>query len=278
MKEVTDASHHKNFKRILIKFGGNAMTSEKIKENFASQIASLHSSGIEIIVAHGGGPFIQEILDDVGITSDFIGGHRVTTKKAMNYVEMALSGQVNQDIVNTLQKYGVRAVGLSGKDAGTVTAVKRKFSENGIDYDLGQVGDVDKIDPSYIEALLENGFLPVVSPVSRSIEGETLNVNADMFAGNLAGKLGVDAYIILTNVDGLLEDKDKPETIIKEIILEKLAPLFGKVIVGGMIPKIESAEIALRSGSKSAIIINGTTQNSLLNCVIDDKYGTKIIK
>lgn len=278
MKGSTDAETLKNFKRILIKFGGNAMTSEEVKQNFARQIKSLYDSKIEIIIAHGGGPFIQKILDDVGIKSEFIGGHRVTTPEAMQYVEMALSGQVNQDIVSTLNSYGIDSAGISGKDANTVIASQRKHIENGKEYDLGNVGDVDTINTCYIETMLEYGYLPVVSPVSKDKQGNTMNINADMFAGNLAGKLEADAYLILTNVDGLLRDKDDPSTLIENISVNELDELYGKVVVGGMIPKIESAEIAIKNGCKSAIIINGTTEDSLVNCVYNNKYGTKISK
>lgn len=274
--EATDASPIKNFNCILIKFGGNAMISPEIKKEFIRQIKILHNKGIKVIITHGGGPFIQDILDKTGIESEFIGGHRYTSKEAMKYIEMALSGEVNTDIVARFNSVGVKAVGLSGKDGGISFSEIRKHSENGKEIDLGMVGNVSEINCELINLLLDSGYLPIISPVSIDKEANTLNINADMFAGHLAGASNVDAYIVLTDVDGLLKDKDKPETLIKEISIDKLELLYGNVIAGGMIPKIESTKIAIKKGAKMAFIINGTKTNSIIDLIEYKKNGTKI--
>ncbi len=248
---------------ILIKFGGNAMISEQIKNNFCKQIKSLKEQNYKIVIVHGGGPFIQEILDEVGLKSDFINGHRYTDTKSLKYIEMALSGQVNGELVTLLNNENCNAVGLSGKDT-IIDAVLREDIEDGKKLDLGRVGDVKKVNIELLNLLLDNGFTPVVSPISTADDGDDVNINADMLAGHIAGALGVDSYIVLTDVDGLYSDFSDKSTLIKSIDMNNITE-YKDAIVGGMLPKIDSIKIALEKGAKSALILNGSSQNRILD-------------
>lgn len=272
-KQVTDSS------LICIKVGGNALVDEKTKASIISQICDLHHRGFRPVIIHGGGIEIQQLLDDVGLESEFVAGHRKTDARTMNYVEMALSGFVNKELVGLLNQAGVKAVGISGKDAGMVKAKKRYHIENGEEFDLGFVGDVDVVDTSLIQSLAAAGYLPVISPVSIGSDGSSYNINADMFAGHLAGALKADKLIALTNIDGLLSDVNDPDSIIETLTPDEARSLFGSVIQGGMIPKIESCLIALEKGVNSAHIINGTKEGNLLRIFTDSElFGTTISK
>jgi acetylglutamate kinase len=267
---------------VLIKYGGNAMLNDELKSAVVANIKKLQESGTKVVLVHGGGPFIKNILKTVGIESEFIGGHRKTTPEALKYIEMALKGEVNSSLVNLLNKAGMRAVGLSGKDGRMVTAVKRyhEVTENGQTerFDLGQVGDVTKVDTRLLETLLSNNFVPVVTCIASDEAGQDYNVNADMFAGALAGALKAQDYLVLTDVDGLLRDIDDPSSLIRRLTLEELPGLYGSVIKGGMIPKLESCQIALEHGARHARIINGTKPDTIAEVVQSDNHsiGTEI--
>lgn len=266
---------------ILIKVGGNALQDEKTKNGIISQISILSQLGAKVVVVHGGGIEIKQILDDVGMVSEFVGGHRKTDAKAMGYVEMALSGMVNKEIVGLLNASNVPAVGISGRDASMVRAKKRFHivETDGVEekHDLGFVGNVDTIDTKLIHTLTDAGYVPVLSPVSSGENGESYNINADMFAGHMAGALKAEKFIALTNIDGLLKDIDDPESIITELSPVQARNLFGSVIQGGMIPKIEACLIALKKGVKSSHIINGTKKETLLRILLTDQMlGTEI--
>jgi acetylglutamate kinase len=263
---------------ILIKIGGNALTDPKTKKQIVSEIAALNNQGKKIVIAHGGGIEIAQLLDDVGMESEFIGGHRKTDALSMTYVEMALSGMVNKELVGLLNYAGVKAIGISGKDAGMVKATKRPHVENGKEFDLGFVGDVSRVDTSLIYTLTEAGYLPVISPVSTGEDGKSYNINADMFAGHLAGSMQADKFIALTNIDGLLRDINKPDSIIQSLTPAEARSLFGSVIQGGMIPKIEACLIAIEKGVKSAHIINGTKKGSLLRIFRDNQSSGTVLK
>lgn len=267
---------------VLIKYGGNAMKDEQVKEDVISDIVILRENGIIPVIVHGGGPAIKKLLDDVGMESEFVAGHRKTDSRTMGYVEMALSGSVNSEIVRLLNAAGQKAVGLSGKDGGMVTARKRTYhiTVNGKqkEIDLGHVGDVDKINTSLITSLIKSDFIPVISPVASGKDGRDYNINADMFAGHMAGALNAACYIALTNVDGLMIDKDDPATLIKEITLEKAEAEIGKTIEGGMIPKVESCIIALKGGVQSTRIINGTKKQSILKELLTKERSGTLIK
>ncbi len=266
---------------ILIKYGGNAMLSERLKQSVVQNIWELHNEGFPLVLVHGGGPFIKKMLELVKIESEFIEGHRKTTPEALRYIEMALKGEVNGSLVNLLNKAGLKAVGLSGKDGKMVRAKKRyHISREGgkaQHHDLGQVGDVDKVDTSLLDTLLAGAYVPVITCIASDEAGNDYNINADMFAGHLAGALKADHYLVLTDVDGLLRNIDDPASIIQKLHLEELAPLFGTVIQGGMIPKLESCQAALRQGARSARIINGTRPESIREAVQSEKIiGTEI--
>lgn len=267
---------------VLIKYGGNAMLNDELKAAVVANIKKLHDAGTRVVLVHGGGPFIKSILKTVGIESEFIGGHRKTTPEALKYIEMALKGEVNSSLVNLLNKAGLRAVGLSGKDGRMVTAVKRyhEVAENGSTerFDLGRVGDVTKVDTQLLDTLLKQDFVPVVTCIASDEAGQDYNVNADMFAGALAGALMVQDYLVLTDVDGLLKDINDPSSLIQRLTLDELPELFGTVIKGGMIPKLESCQVALEHGAKRARIINGTKPDTIAEVVQTDNHsiGTEI--
>ena len=255
-------------KIVLIKYGGNAMRDEAMQQRVAEQIHVLRENGFQPVLVHGGGPFIKRMLEMAGIQSEFVDGHRKTTKEALPFIEMALKGQVNGQMVRLLNKADVKAVGLSGKDGQFITAEKRAHvtKEDGqeIHHDLGRVGDVVKIDPGIIQSLLKDGYVPVVTCIASSEEGEDYNINGDMLAGHLAGALHAYLYLVLTDVDGLYRDIDDPKSLIRNISLESLPEMFGGVIKGGMIPKLDSCRIALSKGAHSAAIINGMKPERIL--------------
>lgn len=270
-------------KSALIKVGGNALTDDSVKNQIVFQITQAIKSGIRPIMVHGGGIVIKELLDVAGINFEFVGGHRKTDAISMKYVEMALSGSVNKELVNLLNRSDVKAVGVSGVDAGMVTARRRVHTEtvNGTDkdFDLGFVGDVQSVNTGLITTLLNADYVPVISPISMGEDGKPYNVNADMFAGHLAGELKTDHFIAMTNVDGLLENIDDPGSMIKTITSKDIRALFGSVVQGGMIPKVEACLIALEKGVKSAHIINGTKKDSLLHILtMNQEEGTTITK
>ncbi len=266
---------------ILFKYGGNAMLDLDVQQKVLSNICSLKNSGFEVVLVHGGGPFIKELLKEVKVESEFIDGHRKTSPRALTYVEMALKGKVNGSLVRMINKLGFKAVGLSGKDGATVSAAKRyhlqKGPEGEIDIDLGQVGDVASIDPTLVHLLLKSDYIPVFTCIASDGEGNDFNINADMFAGHLAAALKASQYVVLTDVPGLLRDKDDPSTLVKHSDLKGLKDLIeGGIVQGGMIPKVESCEIALKGGAQKARLINGTRPEEILSITRTPGAGTII--
>ncbi|REE00108.1 N-acetylglutamate kinase [Marinoscillum furvescens DSM 4134] len=256
------------------------MVNDEIKRSVMLNICELHAAGHRVVVVHGGGPFINSILEKVQITSEFIGGHRKTTPEAMKYIEMTLLGEVNSGLVTLINHLGQRAVGLSGKDGGLARASKRFHQEEAENpVDLGQVGNIDQIDPTILFDLLDKNYIPVVACVAPDEQGNTYNINADMMAGAVAGAISADHYCVLTDVDGLMMDKDDASSLIQQLQVHELQPLFQKVIVGGMIPKIESCQIAIDNGAQSARIVNGTRLKTLTDAILEHKpIGTIISK
>lgn len=259
------------------------MTDDEIKREVVADIVRLKELGIIPVIVHGGGRAIKRLLDEVGLQSEFVGGHRKTDATAMRYVEMALTGSVNSELVRLLNGEGLKAVGLSGKDGAMVTARKRlhRLSENGQqnNVDLGFVGDVEETDTGLIRRLIDADYVPVISPVAMGKDLNDYNINADMFAGHMAGALKASSYIALTDVDGLMRDKDDPSTLVHDITLKQAEAEIGKMIQAGMIPKVESCLIALREGVASAHIVNGTTRHSILKELLaEDRPGTMIRK
>jgi acetylglutamate kinase len=267
---------------ILVKFGGNAMVNKDILNNVLSNICDLNDNGYKVVIVHGGGPEISRMLDIAGLESEFIGGHRKTDSESMTYVEMALKGRVNGELVRIINANGKSAVGVSGKDGKTVLAKKRYHEEiiNGKSrtIDLGLVGDVDIINPDLIYLLLDKDYIPVVATISTGHDFENYNINADMFAGHLAAALDADHYIVLTDVDGLLLDKDDPNSLIPRLEIRDIRNEFSEIILGGMIPKVESCIIALEGGVRSAYIVNGTTRNILNDIFLKNKPTGTIIQ
>jgi len=258
------------------------MVSEELQEAVLKNICNLKDQGYSVVVVHGGGPFIQEALDMAEIESEFIGGQRKTTPEALKYVEMALRGQVNGKVVNLINNLGHRAVGLSGRDGKIVTAEKLHHIEvvEGQEkkVDIGQVGKVSKVDPSLLFTLLEKNYIPVITCIANDENGESYNINADLFAGSIAGHLKADIFGVLTDVDGLLKDVKDPGSLIKEISISDIKKLLGQgVIVGGMIPKVDACRIAVEQGAGKSVIINGKKPDQLLALVDENQtIGTTI--
>lgn len=265
-------------KTIVIKYGGNAMTEPQLKESFASDVVLLKLVGMNPVVVHGGGPQINEMLDKLGKKGEFIQGMRVTDEETMDIVEMVLGGQVNKEIVNLINRKGGKAVGLTGQDGNFIHAEKLLMAD--LDnpeemIDVGQVGDITKIDPSIINFLDSGDFIPVIAPIGVGPDGETYNINADVVAGKLAEILGAEKLILLTNTPGVL---DKNGTLLTGLTPKQIDDLVEDgTLSGGMLPKISSALDAARSGVKSVHIIDGRVEHALLLEVLtDDGVGTLI--
>jgi len=265
-------------KTIVIKYGGNAMTDPQLKESFASDVVLLKLVGMNPVVVHGGGPQINEMLDKLGKKGKFIQGMRVTDEETMDIVEMVLGGQVNKEIVNLINRKGGKAVGLTGQDGNFIHAEKLLMAnlDNPEEMiDVGQVGDITKIDPSIINFLDSGDFIPVIAPIGVGPEGETYNINADVVAGKLAEILGAEKLILLTNTPGVL---DKDGNLLTGLTPKQIDDLVEDgTLSGGMLPKISSAVDAARSGVKSVHIIDGRVEHALLLEVLtDDGVGTLI--
>ena len=264
-------------KTIVVKFGGNAMTDGALKESFAYDVVLLKLVGMNPVVVHGGGPQIEEMLTRLGKKGEFVQGMRVTDRETMDIVEMVLGGTVNKEVVELINQAGGKAVGLTGQDGAFIRARKLMLppsKENGA-IDLGQVGEVESIDPSVIHALEQGGFIPVVAPIGTGADGTTYNINADLVAGKLAEILKAEKLVVLTNTPGVL---DKNGKLLTGLTPKKIDDLVEKgVISGGMIPKIGSALDAARNGVKSVHIIDGRVPHALLLEVLTDEgVGTLI--
>jgi acetylglutamate kinase len=264
-------------KTIVVKYGGNAMIDEELKSSFARDVVLLKLVGMNPVVVHGGGPQIEQLLARLGKKGEFIQGMRVTDAETMDVVEMVLGGQVNKEVVELINQAGGKAVGLTGQDGAFIHARKLTLppsKENG-KVDLGQVGEVESIDPAVIEALEAGGFIPVVAPIGTGRDGTTYNINADLVAGKLAEVLRAEKLVVLTNTPGVL---DKEGKLLTGLTPKKIDDLVSKgVISGGMLPKIGSALDAARSGVKSVHIIDGRVPHALLLEVLTDQgVGTLI--
>ncbi len=263
---------------IVIKYGGNAMTDEHLKQCFARDVVLLKLVGMNPVVVHGGGPQIDEMLRRVGKKGEFIQGMRVTDSETMEVVEMVLGGQVNKEIVNLINQHGGKAVGLTGKDGGFIRARKLLMPDKNKPeekIDLGQVGDITSIDPSLIALLDSGAFIPVIAPVGVGPEGETYNINADVVAGKIAEVLKAEKLVLLTNTPGVLDENGKLLTGITPRDVD--AMIANGTLSGGMLPKIGSALDAARNGVKSVHIIDGRVEHALLlEILTDDGVGTLI--
>jgi len=259
---------------LVIKYGGNAMLDDAITSGILDKVAEFSKAGYRVVIVHGGGPFIEDNLKMAGIESEFVGGHRKTTEEAMKYIEMALKGHVNSKLVRMINQKGLKAVGLSGKD-GNMVRVSRRYhvDEQGRQVDIGYVGDIESMDVSLLNLLLDQEYVPVVSTIAAGPEGNDYNVNADMFAGHLAGALHANRFVMLTDVDGLMRDIDDPDSLIRALSIADIDKLSGSVIRGGMIPKTQACQIAIEEGAGSAIITNGTKPDDLRKSILNPQQA-----
>ena len=265
-------------KTIVIKYGGNAMVEERLKESFARDVILLKLVGMNPVVVHGGGPQIDEALKKIGKTGTFIQGMRVTDEETMEVVEWVLGGEVQQDIVMLINHFGGQAVGLTGKDGGLIRAKKMFVADEknaGRTIDLGFVGEIDAINPAVVKALQDDAFIPVISPIGFSEEGQAYNINADLVAGKMAEILHAEKLVMMTNIPGVM---DKNGTLLTDLTAREIDGLFADgTISGGMLPKISSALDAAKSGVNSVHIIDGRIEHSLLLEILTEQaFGTMI--
>jgi acetylglutamate kinase len=265
-------------KTIVVKFGGNAMVDTALQENFARDVVLLKLVGMNPVVVHGGGPQIEQVLARLGKKGEFVQGMRVTDAETMDVVEMVLGGAVNKDIVTLINRAGGKAVGLTGQDGGFIRARKLLIQSRdnpSESIDIGQVGEIESIDPSVITALEAGGFIPVVAPIGIGSEGESFNINADLVAGKLAEVLKAEKLVLLTNTPGVLDAQGQLLTGITPRQIDEMVET--GVLSGGMLPKISSALDAARSGVKAVHIIDGRVPHALLLEVLTDRgVGTLI--
>ncbi|MFB4197445.1 acetylglutamate kinase [Streptomyces carpaticus] len=265
-------------KTVVIKFGGNAMIDEELKAAFAQDVVFLRHAGLRPVVVHGGGPQITAQLDRLGLESEFKAGLRVTTPEAMDVVRMVLAGQVQRELVGLLNRHGPLAVGLTGEDARTMTATKRYAQIDGEAVDIGRVGEIAAVDTGAIEALLADGRIPVVSSIARSADDDHIyNVNADTAAAALAAALGAETLMVLTDVEGLYADWPASDEVISRLTVSELERLLPE-LASGMVPKMEGCLHAVRSGVRTARVIDGRVQHSiLLEIFTDEGIGTMVV-
>jgi acetylglutamate kinase len=265
-------------KTIVVKYGGNAMTDVKLQEAFAHDVVLLKLVGMNPVVVHGGGPQIDEALERIGKKSEFIQGMRVTDAETMEVVEWVLAGEVQQDLVMMINGFGGQAVGLTGKDGGLIRARKMKMQDKNDPtkfHDIGQVGEIEKINPAVVKALQDDAFIPVISPIGYGEDGMSYNINADVVAGKIAEVLKAEKLVMLTNTPGVL---DKNGTLLTGLSARQIDELFADgTISGGMLPKISSALEAAKSGVNSVHIIDGRVDHCLLLEILTDQgVGTMI--
>jgi len=266
-------------KTIVIKYGGNAMVEERLKESFARDVILLKLVGMNPVVVHGGGPQIDEALKKIGKTGTFIQGMRVTDEETMEVVEWVLGGEVQQDIVMLINHFGGQAVGLTGKDGGLIHAkkmmVRNEEQPQGEPIDLGFVGEIESINPAVVKALQDDAFIPVISPIGFSQEGQAYNINADLVAGKMAEILKAEKLVMMTNIPGVM---DKAGNLLTDLSAREIDAQFADgTISGGMLPKISSALDAAKSGVNSVHIIDGRIEHSLLLEILTEQaFGTMI--
>ena len=269
-------------KTFVIKYGGNAMVDEELKASFARDIVLLKYVGINPVVVHGGGPQIDQTLQKMGISSRYVRGMRVTDAETVDIIEMVLVGKVNKEIVSLINRHGGMAVGLSGKDGGLIRARKMSVtvSTNGEPpeiIDIGMVGEIVGINPTVINSLDENKFIPVIAPVGAVDEGETYNINADLVAGQIAEALGAEKLILLTDVEGV---KDKKGELLSTLKINQARKLIQEgVVAEGMIPKVECCIEALKGGVGKTHIIDGRVKHAvLLEIFTKEGVGTEVVR
>ena len=260
-------------KTIVIKYGGNAMINEDLKEQVMEDIVLLHLIGVNVVLVHGGGPEITDTLKKIGKESKFVGGLRVTDKETVDVVQMVLAGKINKSLVNKLEINGGRAIGISGLDGHMIKAEMKNE-------ELGYVGKINEVDVTPITDLIEKGYIPVISTVALGDDGHSYNVNADTAAGKIAASLNAEKLILLTDTHGVLSDRNDESSVIPQINVSEINGYIEKgYVVGGMIPKIRCCEDALNDGVNSAHILDGRVPHSILiEMFTDGGIGTMLKK
>ena len=260
-------------KIVVVKYGGNAMINEELKQQVMEDIVLLWLIGVKVVLVHGGGPEITNLMERLGHVPQFIDGCRVTDKETVDIVQMVLAGKVNKSLVNLLEMNGGNAIGLSGMDGGLLMCKKK-------DEKLGFVGNITDVNPQPILDLIANNYIPVISTVGADYEGNVYNINGDTAVAHIAGVLGAEKLIMMTDIAGILRDKDDPTTLIPKITLEESKQLHDMgIISGGMIPKVECAVKAINEGVQNVIIMDGRVPHSILmELLTDESAGTTITK
>ena len=260
-------------KTVVIKYGGNAMINETLKQQVMEDIALLWLIGVKVVLVHGGGPEISQTMEKFGKEAKFVNGLRVTDKETVDIVQMVLAGKINKTLVNLIQMKGGHAMGLSGIDGGIIEATMK-------DEALGYVGKITKIRPQPIEALLEKNYIPVISTVASDHQGNTYNINGDTAAARIAGALHAERLIMMTDIAGILMDKDDPSTLIPHITVAEARKLYDSgVISGGMIPKVDCCIDAIEHGVENVVIMDGRIPHSILmELLTDEGAGTMVMK
>ncbi|MER7004996.1 acetylglutamate kinase [Dactylosporangium sp. NPDC000555] len=262
---------------VVVKYGGNAMVDNELKRAFAADMVFLRHVGIKPVVVHGGGPQISAMLKRLGIASEFKGGLRVTTPETADVVRMVLVGQVGRELVGLINEHGPHAVGMSGEDAGLFTAVRRPAIVDGAPVDIGQVGDVERVNVSAVADLIAAGRIPVVSTVAPDADGVLHNLNADTAAGALAVALQARKLVVLTDVEGLYRDYPDPSSLISQLTTDELAELLPG-LESGMVPKMEACLRAVKGGVPAAHVVDGRVPHSLLLEVFTSEgFGTMVV-
>ena len=261
-----------NGKVVVVKYGGNAMINEQLKEQVMEDIVLLHLIGVKIVLVHGGGPEINDVMSRLGKKAEFVDGLRVTDRETVDIVQMVLAGKVNKTLVNLLERNGGKAMGISGMDGRLIEATFK-------DERLGYVGEITNINIKPVEDLLERGYIPVISTLGCDENGNTFNINGDTAAARIAGALGAERLIMMTDIAGILRDKDDPKTLIPDITIEEAKTLYEQgVISGGMIPKVDCCIEAIRRGVQNVIIMDGRIPHSILMEILTDEgAGTMVM-
>lgn len=261
-----------NGKIVVVKYGGNAMINEQLKEQVMEDIVLLHLVGVKVVLVHGGGPEISDLMTKLGKKTEFVNGLRVTDKEAVEIVQMVLAGKVNKSLVNLLEMKGGKAMGISGMDGRLIEAKMRNAS-------LGYVGSITNVNIEPVTDLLEKGYIPVVSTLGCDRDGNTYNINGDTAAAYIAGALGAERLIMMTDIAGVLRDKDDADTLIPLITGDEAVELFRQgVISGGMIPKVDCCIDAINRGVKKVIIMDGRVPHSILMEILTDEgAGTMFV-
>lgn len=260
-------------KIVVVKYGGNVMVNEALKEQVMEDVTLLSLIGVKVVLVHGGGPEISAVMNKLGLSPTFVEGLRVTDKETVDVVQMVLAGKINKSLVRYLESKGGKAMGISGIDGKLIVAKKK-------DEKLGYVGEIEKINIKPVFDLLEKGYIPVVSTIATGEDGETYNINGDTAAAYLAGALSAKRLIMMTDISGVLRNKDDPTTLIPEIRLSEAEELYKSgVISGGMIPKVECCVTAIKHGVKRAIIMDGRVPHSILmELLTDEGSGTMFVE